>query len=42
MSQVPESERIKLYDSFDKSSDRKKIDNTVYRFLVESGFYNFP
>ncbi|KAL6617297.1 hypothetical protein U3516DRAFT_629731 [Neocallimastix sp. 'constans'] len=39
---VPESERIKLYDSFDKSSDRKKIDNTVYRFLVESGFYNFP
>ncbi|ORX87573.1 hypothetical protein BCR32DRAFT_289228 [Anaeromyces robustus] len=39
---VPEEERIKLYDSFDKSIDRKKIDHTVYRYLVESGFYNFP
>jgi len=39
---VPEEERIKLYDAFDKSFDRKKVDYTVYRYLVESGFYNFP
>jgi thioredoxin reductase len=39
---VPDSERVKLYNSFDRSFDRKKVDNTVYRFLVESGFYNFP
>ncbi|ORX43430.1 hypothetical protein BCR36DRAFT_415613 [Piromyces finnis] len=39
---VPEEERVKLYSSFDRSFDRKKIDYTIYRYLVESGFYNFP
>ena len=42
LKKVPEEERVMLYDSFDRSFNRKKIDYTVFRFLVESGFYNFP
>jgi len=31
---VPEEERVMLYDMFDRSFHRKKIDYTVFRFLV--------